>query len=314
VLEDFQPEVCHLNNFHYQLTPSILLEIRKWEKDTGRRCKIVYTAHDYQLVCPNHLCHDPGTGQNCENCLGGDFRHCVRGNCIHGSRARSLIGAMEAIFWRKMDVYRQIDAIICCSHFMKSKLDNDPVFREKTTVLHNFVKNVPLYSAHKKDYVLYFGRYVPEKGVEDLLRAAKALPEISFVFAGSGPLEEALSGLPNVKNLGFQSGDALEKLIREARVTVCPSRWYENCPLSVMESIRLGTPVLGADIGGIPELIRPGRTGELFESGNGDALKENLLALWKDRDKLDAMAHDCRTAAFDTVQTYAEKLLRQIYV
>ena len=55
VLDDFKPEVCHLNNFNYQLTPSIILEIVKWRKETGRDCKIIFTAHDYQLVCPNHM-------------------------------------------------------------------------------------------------------------------------------------------------------------------------------------------------------------------------------------------------------------------
>ena len=54
VLDDFKPDVCHLNNFNYQLTPSIILEIVKWRKETGRDCKIIFTAHDYQLVCPNH--------------------------------------------------------------------------------------------------------------------------------------------------------------------------------------------------------------------------------------------------------------------
>ena len=55
VLDDFKPDVCHLNNFNYQLTPSIILEIVKWRKETGRECKIIFTAHDYQLVCPNHI-------------------------------------------------------------------------------------------------------------------------------------------------------------------------------------------------------------------------------------------------------------------
>ena len=83
VLEDFQPEVCHLNNFNYQLTPSILLEIAKWKKE-GHPCRVIFTAHDYQLVCPNHMCNNPNTGENCEKCLGGHFGNCTKGKCIHG--------------------------------------------------------------------------------------------------------------------------------------------------------------------------------------------------------------------------------------
>lgn len=309
VLDDFQPDVCHLNNFNYQLTPSIILEIRKWERESGRRCKILYTAHDYQLVCPNHLCRNPGTDENCEKCLGGNYLQCAKGRCIHGSFARSFLGTLEAVFWKNMGVYLQIDTIICCSRFMRSKLDADPVLREKTTVLHNFVEKAEVKRGEKRDYVLYFGRYSREKGVEDLIQAAKALPQIPFVFAGSGPLEGLLADIPNVKNMGFQSGGALETLVREARLTVCPSRWYENCPLSVMESISWGTPVLGADIGGIPELIHPGETGALFESGNVTALKETLLSLWQDGETLDRMARRCRENCFDTAEVYAEKLL-----
>lgn len=312
VLDDFQPDVCHLNNFHFQLTPSIILEIRKWERESGHDCKILCTAHDYQLVCPNHMCRNPGTHENCEKCLGGHFLHCMKGRCIHGSFPRSLLGTLEAVFWKKMGVYRQIDAIICCSRFMKTKLDTDPVLREKTIVLHNFVENTGPKSVEKKDYVLYFGRYSHEKGVEDLLRAARELPQIPFVFAGSGPLEALLAGIPNVKNVGFQTGRDLETLVQEARLTVCPSRWYENCPLSVLESIKWGTPVLGADIGGIPELVKPGETGALFESGNVSSLKETLLSLWQDEEALSAMAHNCREAGFDTAEGYAHKLLNLI--
>jgi glycosyltransferase involved in cell wall biosynthesis len=280
VLEDFQPDVCHLNNFNYQLTPSIILEIRKWEKQSGHKCKIIYTAHDYQLVCPNHMCNNPNTHENCEKCLGGNFLNCTKGKCIHGSLAKSVIGTMEATFWKWMGVYMQIDTIICCSNFMKTKLDTNPVLAQKTVVMHNFVDPVERKEVQKKDYVLYFGRYSQEKGIATLIQAAKELPEIPFVFAGSGPLEHLLEGVPNIKNVGFQSGAALETLIREARFTVYPSEWYENCPFSVMESQMYGTPVLGANIGGIPELIQVGDTGELFESGNQLSLKEKLGSLF----------------------------------
>lgn len=310
VLEDFQPDVCHLNNFNYQLTPSIILEIRKWEKQTGRKCKIVYTAHDYQLVCPNHMCSNPNTHENCEKCLGGHFLNCSKGKCVHSSFARSVIGTMEASFWKWIGVYRQIDRIICCSRFMKTKLDTNPVFAEKTIVMHNFVDPVEEKEVQKKDYVLYFGRYSREKGIETLVNAAKELPQIPFVFAGSGPLEHLLNGLPNIRNIGFQTGEALEKLIREARFTVYPSEWYENCPFSVMESQMYGTPVLGADIGGIPELIREGETGELFESGNMQKLKCGIEKMWMNHNRY---VWKMENSPFLTEQMYGKRLLQEIY-
>ena len=308
VLEDFQPDVCHLNNFNFQLTPSIILEIVKWRKQNNKKCKIVFTAHDYQLVCPNHMCHNPNTHENCEKCLGGYFLNCFKNKCIHGSTAKSLVGFAEAIFWNSNGVYKHIDTMICCSHFMKTKLDTNPAFAKKTVVMHNFIEPVPWKDTEKKDYVLYFGRYSKEKGIETLIQVAKELPHISFVFAGSGPLEYCLENIPNIKNVGFQTGEALETLIREARFTVYPSEWYENCPFSVMESQMYGTPVLGANIGGIPELIQPGKTGELFECSNEIELKHYVEKMWQKR-IISQGDFDC---SFPSLDQYVERLM-EIY-
>ena len=309
VLEDFQPDVCHLNNFTYQLTPSVILEIVKWRKQTGRECKIVFTAHDYNLVCPNHMLNNPNTRENCEKCLGGHFMNCTKGKCIHGSTAKSVVGTLEAYFWKWNGAYKYIDKIICCSEFLKRKMDSNPLFAEKTIAIHNFVDKVVWKETEKKDYVLYFGRFSEEKGIGTLIEVCKELSDVQFVFAGTGPLEEKVNGLANVRNVGFQTGEALETLVREARFSIYPSEWYENCPFSVMESQMYGTPVLGADIGGIPELIRVGETGELFESGSKDDLKAKVLKLWKDKDLIEQYSKNCKEINFDTVEKYVEKLM-----
>ena len=309
VLADFQPDVCHLNNFNYQLTPSILLEIAKWKKE-GHPCRVVYTAHDLQLVCPNHMCNNPNTGENCEKCLGGHFENCALGRCIHGSLAKSAIGTLEAMLWNGCGVYKNIDVMICCSEFLKRKMDSNPLFAGKTLALHNFVDKAEKQETEKQNYVLYFGRFSREKGIDTLIQVCKELPEIPFVFAGTGPLEEELAGVPNIQNVGFQRGQDLETLIRQARFSVCPSQWYENCPFSVMESQLYGTPVLGADIGGIPELIEEGKTGELFESGNAAQLKEKIKMLWENRDLTARYSENCAHIRFDDVDTYTEKLLK----
>lgn len=301
VLDDFKPDVCHINNFNYQLTPSIILEIKKWNKN----CRIVFTAHDYQLVCPNHMCNNPNTHENCEKCLGGHFINCTKGKCIHGSTAKSAIGTMEAMLWNGNGVYKNFDKIICCSEFLKKKMDTNPVFADRTIALHNFIEKVEWKDVEKKDYVLYFGRFSEEKGIGTLIQVAKELPDVQFIFAGTGPLESEISGVKNIKNVGFQKGETLEKLIREAKFSVYPSEWYENCPFSVMESQMYGTPVLGADIGGIPELIQVGKTGELFESGNKEELKNKIKEMSSKQYKVDKVS-------FDTVDEYCQKLI-EIY-
>ena len=117
-----------------------------------------------------------------------------------------------------------------------------------------------------------------------------------------------MADIPNITEVGFKSGKDLENLISEALFTVYPSEWYENCPFSVMESQMYGTPVLGADIGGIPELIKDGETGELFESGNAEQLKEKILSLWNDGTRLMNYTSNCRVNKFLTVEEYCEKL------
>ena len=310
VLDDFQPDVCHLNNFNYQLTPSIILEIVKWRKETKHNCKIIFTAHDYQLVCPNHMLNKPNTHQNCEKCLGGHFFNCVKGKCIHGSTAKSVIGMMEAEFWKWKGTYKYIDKIICCSEFLKSKMDTNSLFASKTVAMYNFVDRIGWKETEKKDYVLYFGRFSEEKGINTLINVCEELPDIQFVFAGTGPLEEMIVSTPNIKNVGFQKGKALEKLVREARFSIYPSEWYENCPFSVMESQMYGTPVLGANIGGIPELIQVGKTGELFDSGNEKDLKTKIEKLWLDKKLCEQYIKNCKNVKFDTIDEYYVKIMK----
>ena len=309
VLDDFKPDVCHLNNFNYQLTPSIILEMKKWSKQTGHACRIVYTAHDYQLICPNHQLKNPITHDNCEKCLGGYYGNCVKGKCIHGSITKSMVGMLEAEFWKIRRVYKYIDKIICCSEFLKTKMDTNQIFKEKTVTLHNFVESVGNKSVNKKDYILYFGRFSEEKGIDTLVETCKILPDIQFVFAGSGPLEDKINTVKNIKNVGFQTGEALDTLIREAKFSICPSEVYENCPFSVMESQMYGTPVIGADIGGIPELIDNGKTGVLFESGNVDSLVKTIKELWNNDNKLKEMSTNCKNVEFDKIEQYYDKVL-----
>lgn len=292
VLDDFQPDVVHLNNFNYQLTPSIILETVKWRQQRQKTCCILFTAHDYQLLCPNHMFNNPATHENCEKCIHGDFNNCVKNKCIHGSTAKSVIGAMEAYFWKWKGVYKYIDTIICCSEFMKSKMDQNPVFAGKTIAMHNFVEHLSgtqltnTVNLPYDRYVLYFGRFSKEKGVRTLIEAAKKLPDVNFVFAGSGEYADAINALSNATNVGFQTGVALNSLISNADFSIIPSEWYENCPFSVMESQQRLTPVLGARIGGIPELITESKTGWLFESGNVNDLAASISRIWNNPDQI----------------------------
>lgn len=309
VLDSFQPEVVHLNNFNFQLTPSIIYEIKKYEKHTKRKVRIVLTAHDYQLICPNHMMRNSISGENCEKCLGGKFINCTKGRCIHSSTMKSVIGTIEGCLYKILKTYKCIDKIICPSRFLASKMNTNPLFKDKTIVIHNFIDIVEWKDIDKEDYVLYFGRYSEEKGINTLIEVSRLLPDVQFIFAGTGPLVREIAKVKNIKDVGFQSGEALEMLIRKARFSIYPSEWYENCPFSVMESQVYGTPVLGANIGGIPELIEVGKTGELFKSTNLAELKQKIELLWNDKAKMAVYSDNCKDIRFDTIKEYYVKLL-----
>ena len=310
VLDDFAPDVVHLNNIQFHLTPSIILGIDDYRKKTKRNVKIIYTAHDYQLVCPSHGLFDNDLNV-CEKCLGGNYTHCVRTKCVKNSRLKSLLGMTDAYLWKFSNAYSYIDAIVCPSNFLKSKLDTQSRFASKTVVIHNFIESEPNSENTEKDnYVLEFGHLSKDKGTNTVLEVAKRMPNVRFVFAGYGKAVDDISKVQNAEYVGFKTGDELRKLIKKAICSICPSEMYENCPYSVMESIKLLTPVIGADIGGIPELIDVGKTGLLFESGNADSLEKALRYLLETPELSEEFSNNCRNAVFETPESYYEKLMK----
>ena len=112
------PDVVHLNNFNFQLTPSIIYEIRNFDKKWGKKTKLVYTAHDYQWVCPNHMFRIPESGELCMRCAEGGFGNCIKYRCIHNSKIRSVLGSIEGALYHALKTYRKVDKIICPSEFI----------------------------------------------------------------------------------------------------------------------------------------------------------------------------------------------------
>lgn len=308
VLNDFEPDVVHLNNIHYHLTPSIILACQKYRRNRAGNLKIVYTAHDYQLICPSHGLFDNGMNI-CEKCISGNYFHCLKTKCIKNSYLKSFVGMIDAYFWKVVNAYSYVDTIICCSRFLKSKLDEDKRYRDKTIAIHNFIEKAPHKEVEKDTYVLEFGHLSRDKGTYTVLEAAEMLPDIKFVFAGFGEAVEDIKKCANAEYVGFKTGEELEMLIRKAAVSICPSQWYENCPFSVIESQMYGTPVIGSDRGGIPELIEEGKTGEIFESGNAKELADKIVLMLADTLKLKRYSENCLKGIFETDEMYAKKML-----
>lgn len=309
VIAAFGPDIVHFNNINFQLTPSVIC--------AGAECGVpmVQTVHDVQMLCPNHMMMEYHSKKLCEDCMGKKSKWpCVKKRCIHGSLPKSLIGAVEGTLYECSPVYDKIHRFICPSAFLEEKLLNVPRFRGKTVMLHNFLSKVSdAGGAPKGDYVLYFGRLAEEKGIDRILEACRLLPDIPFVIAGGGPLEDLCKNctLPNVKYVGFKTGKELEELVAGALFTLHLSIWYENCPLALLESQSLGTPVLCNRIGGIPELVEEGKTGILNDTFTPEAYAKTIAALYADKALLAEMAQNClrKRESMMTLERYCDKLL-----
>lgn len=352
LLEEFKPDIIHMNNVHRQLTLSIL-DAPYLKK---HHVPVVYTAHDYILLCPAYTMVN-GRGEVCDACLDRHFMHATKNVCVKGSRAKSALATMEAEFLKFHHSYDKIDLIIAPSRFMKDKLDEGG-FAGKTVAMQNFLTDSQMAmgarvtNTHKfedaevgiRPYFLFFGRLSKEKGILTLVKAflqaaglaggnadaqsdgqsAQVLPDVwDLHIVGDGPergaIEQLISSagpqaVSRIHLLGYKSGEGLQREVGNAHFTVLSSEWRENMPYSGLESLAAQTPIIGADIGGIPELVEEGKTGFTFESGNAADLSTKLFqaASTRQNDYL-CMQHYCDEYVGTRCrqQTYAKQLVEQ---
>lgn len=264
LIEDFQPDLVHAFGIYGRLTPAIL--------DAARIAKVptVLSCNDYKHICPNYkLFHH---GQLCEDCKGGHFYNVLRNRCCHDSLSISAVSMIEAYVHDKFDLWRKnVDCFLFASQFMAAKTEE---FWGKRRVEIDFLRNPFDAKAHHVplnvgDYILYFGRLIDEKGVQVLVEAARRAPDIQVVIVGDGPdyaaLCKAVEMLANVRLVGPAWGNTLKTWLHGARAVVVPSLWHENFPYVILQAFAAGTPVIGADRGGIPELVSDGPHGWLFD-------------------------------------------------
>jgi glycosyltransferase involved in cell wall biosynthesis len=275
LLDHFRPDVAHAHNLYHHISPSVLPLLK------ARGIPTVLTAHDLKLVCPSH--DMLASGGICERCKGGRFYQTVLQRCVKGSLAVSGLVAVESAIHHFSGIYRRnLDRVLVPSQFYLEKFVEWGWPREHLRLVPNFVDPTAFAPQYEPGgYFLFFGRITATKGVSTLLAAA-AQAGVRLVVVGTGDLDDEVRRVaatrPDVQFLGRKSGAELFEVVKGARAIVLPSEWYENAPMSLLEAFALGKPGIGADIGGIPEMIRPDETGWLFPSGDRDALA-GVLAL-----------------------------------
>ena len=303
-LDEFKPDIVHLNNFQRQLSSSIIKPIIQ------RNIPIIYTAHDYQALCPAISMLD-NESTVCEKCIGGKYENCIYKSCIKGSRLRSILGAIEAVYYRYTKIYRdKIDHIITPANFSTQKFIEDGFQKDKVTAIHNSI-DIDEYRLDTEDngYILYFGRLSREKGIYELLDAFSKCHIGKLCIAGDGPERNKIEKMVKTNNLNIDLLGKLDKhkmreVIAKCRFVVVPSVWYENCSYVLLEALAIGKAVIGSNIGGIPELLKDGLNGLLYN--NKWELTEKMQLLYEDDNLL-------KTLQNNALQLPAELINRQIY-
>lgn len=291
-----RPDVAHIHKFNNTLTPSILYALKE------RGVPVVQTFRDFRTVCPNYNLYDFNRSMICEACKGHKYYNALIRKCQKSSYLVGLNIAIESYMYNFMKTYEKtIDLYICTSRFVMGKMVQFGIDKNKMVHIPNFLdpaQYTPEYGS--EGYILYFGRIEKHKGIKTLLRSMKYVKSSKLVVAGQGSyLDELIAyrkenAIDNVMFIGHKEGNEMKQIIRNSLFTVIPSEWYEPFGLVIIESFASGKPVIGADIGGISELIEDGNDGLLFEAGNADILTDKINYLLDNRKLVKEMGRNAR--------------------
>ena len=286
MIMEIQPDIIHINNYHRQLSCSIFDAIKKY------KIPIVMTAHDATNICPQIYMNYK---EMCTECSNGKYYYCLKKKCVKNSLSMSFAGMIEGYISKYRKVYEKIDYLISPSRYLAKIYVNDGFDQNKLVVLHN-AKKVEIIDRsvwENRDYGIFFGRLSKEKGILTLLEAISKVKVCSVYIVGDGPEKKEIVRFINdrdmqkkVKIIGYKTGKELNELIARAKFAILPSETPENCPYGVIEAFANGVPVIGSNLGGIPELIDNGVTGWIFNAGDSDSLAKILCKAEKDAEKM----------------------------
>jgi glycosyltransferase involved in cell wall biosynthesis len=311
VIAQFRPEVVHFHNTFPLITASGYLACRE------AAIPVVQTLHNYRILCTATTLYRDGA--ICALCSPSSHFNAVRYRCYRSRVGSFFVARMLEKQWRSGVYTTHVDRYIALTEFAAQRFAAAGIPRERISIKPNFARDAPEPGDGAGGYVLYAGRLAALKGLGTLLNAWRGLAQVPLRIVGTGPLDSELrtqaaqQGLP-IEFLGMRTRAETVELMRGAALLVLPSEWYEGFPLVVSEAYASGTPIVASRIGGLPELIRDGVTGALFEPGDAAALAEVVAALWRRRAELASMRQACR-AVFQTELSEGRNLemLLEIY-
>ena len=272
-IQEFQPDVVHIHNWHFALGPLVFRGINKLG------IPVVHTVHNYRLLCPSGiLLHQ---GKLFTDSLRQSFPwKAVRNKVYRSSVSQTFWLGFVIWFHKKIGTWKKIDTFVCLTPFTVNlfQQSNFGISKKQFTVKPNFTDALAeLKCFQKENHFLFVGRLSEEKGIETLLKAFSELPFL-LKIAGDGPLKnkvlEAVKQYANISYIGSLTNEEVIDELLKAQALIFPSVCYEAFGLVNIEAFSNGTPVLASKIGAPESLIIDGFNGFHFESGNVDHLKE----------------------------------------
>jgi glycosyltransferase involved in cell wall biosynthesis len=296
LLEDVKIDFAHINVIHHYITPAILKILKQ------KNIPIIWTLHEYTPICPDSIF--VSHGEICERCFGGKFYNCITHSCKKGSYLASTVAALENYVHKYLNYYKYVDYYVCPSVFQFEKYKQFGFFNEKLVQLYHGYDYTEIERAksfpnpNEERYIVFVGRLEKIKGPKTLLKAMQSNPDIKLKIVGSGLQEDELkafkedNNLNNVTFLGKKSKQEVLQIVNGAEFLICPSECYEVLGFTVVEAMALNKPVIGAAIGGIPEMVINNYTGLLFEPGNVNQLTECIQSLFANKQLIETMGNN----------------------
>lgn len=272
-VQRFSPDVIHVHNTFPLISPSVY-----WIA-SRLGLPVIQTLHNYRLLCAQATLLR--NGRVCEDCVGKLPLPGIVRKCYHDSAAQSAVMVGMLGLHRVLGTYRhKVTRYIALSEFSRNKFVQGGLPGEKIVIKPNFV-NLPPPSDTGRSGGLFVGRLSQEKGIATLCGALQMLPDIVVDVIGTGPDDERMKRLANMRLAGWQSQQEIYRAMRRRAYLILPSIWYENFPRTLVEAFACGLPVIASRLGALSELVADGRTGLLFDAGSSADLAAKIA--WAER-------------------------------
>jgi glycosyltransferase involved in cell wall biosynthesis len=272
-------QVCHFHNTFPLISPAAYYAAR----DEG--VPVVQTLHNFRLICPKAVLFRDG--RVCEDCVHAPFAWpSVLHRCYRGDRAATAVTALMLATHRVVGTWQnRIGVYIALSRYCRDKFVEAGLPADQIVVKPNFLMDDPGAGPGDGAYALFVGRLAEEKGVRTLLQAWKALPSsIPLKIAGDGPLSGEVAAAsqqsPHIEHLGRVPSARVTALMQKATALIFASEWFEAGPMTIVEALACGTPVIASNLGSAGEVVADGRTGFHFLAGDPHSLAETVRSRW----------------------------------